>query len=86
LSAFSALVAVSALSAWATDSPGASLLICFVAIFFTFFLLIALLLASGPATAVPAAPATRASTANRNADNRRDPLMCRLMADSPSGR
>jgi hypothetical protein len=39
------------------------LLICFFAIFFTFLLLIALVVASGPATAVPASAATSASTA-----------------------
>jgi hypothetical protein len=50
-------------SALATDSPGASLLICFVAIFFTFFLLIALVVVSVPASAVPASAATSASAA-----------------------
>ena len=70
-SAFSALVAVSAL---ATDSPDASLLICLVAIFFAFFLVTGLaLVVACSATAVPASAATSARTATMIAGDGRDP-------------
>ena len=62
-SAFAAVAAEPAVSALATESPGAALLICFFAIFLTFDLLILLEIASGPAIAVPATAKIRATTA-----------------------